>query len=97
MATMNISLPDSMKAFIEEQADKAGFSTVSEYVRAIIREVQVRELHRQVVRGKLLEAIQDGPSTPMTKEDWEGIRREVHKRHAEREGGANGRRRTERS
>jgi len=83
MATMNISLPDSMKAFIEEQADKAGFGTVSEYMRAIIREVQERELHRQEVRGKLLEAVQSGPSTPMTKEDWEGIRREVHKANSE--------------
>jgi antitoxin ParD1/3/4 len=96
MATMNISLPDSMKAFIEEQAGKAGFGTVSEYMRAIIREVQERELHRQEVRGKLLEAVQSGPAVPMTGEDWEGIRREVHKRHAERQGGANGRKGTER-
>jgi antitoxin ParD1/3/4 len=92
MATMNISLPDSMKAFIEEQAAKAGFGTISEYMRAVIREVQEREKHRQEVRGKLLEAMHSEPATPMTKEDWEGIRREVHDRHAERQGKAHGRR-----
>ena len=91
MATMNISLPESMKAFIEEQAAKTGFGTVSEYMRTIIREVQEQERHRQEVRDKLLEAVRSSPSTPMTTEDWDGIRREVHKRHAERRGGANGR------
>src|ERR1700757_4011163 len=91
MATMNISLPDSMKAFIEEQAARAGFGTVSEYMRVIIREIQERELHRQEVRGKLLDAVRGGPSTPMTKEDWDGISQEVHKRHAERQGRTHGR------
>ena len=87
MATMNIPLPDSMKAFIEEQAAKEGFGTVSEDMRAIIREVQERELYQQEIRGKLLEAVRSGSATPMTEEDWESIRRGVHERHAERQGG----------
>ena len=33
MATMNISLPDDMKAFIEAEAAQQGFGTVSEYMR----------------------------------------------------------------
>jgi antitoxin ParD1/3/4 len=88
---MNISLPDSMKAFVEEQAAKTGFDTVSEYLRFLIREVQERETQRQEIRGKLLEAVQSGPATPLTKQDWEGIRREVHRRHAERQGNTDGR------
>src|SRR5262249_22725439 len=47
MATMNISLPDSMKAFIEEQAARKGFGPVSEYVRSVIREVQERQAERE--------------------------------------------------
>jgi Arc/MetJ-type ribon-helix-helix transcriptional regulator len=35
MATMNISLPESMKEFIEKQSAIKGFRTVSEYVRSI--------------------------------------------------------------
>ena len=40
MEMMNISLPDDMKAFVEDQATLKGFGTLSEYIRAIIREVQ---------------------------------------------------------
>ena len=43
MATMNISLPDPMKEFVEAQAQKEGFGSVSEYLRAMIREVQKRQ------------------------------------------------------
>ena len=40
MMTMNISLPDEMKAFIEAQVAKEGYASVSEYLRAVIRDVQ---------------------------------------------------------
>jgi antitoxin ParD1/3/4 len=95
MATMNISLPDSMKAFIEEQAAKAGFGTVSEYMRAMIREVQERQSRRERVDRLLLEGLDSGPATPITRSDWDAIRREVHKRHAERQGRTNARKETD--
>ncbi len=75
MATMNISLPDAMKAFVEEQAAKEGFVSVSEYLRSLIRETQSRQAKREV-EAKLIEAIEDGPSSPMTRDDWEAIERE---------------------
>ena len=37
MQTMNISLPDPMKHFVEEQVSMGGYSSVSEYVRELIR------------------------------------------------------------
>ena len=40
--TMNISLPESMKAFIDERLDREGYGTVSEYVRELIRADQKR-------------------------------------------------------
>ena len=42
MATMNISLPDLMKAFAEAQARDGRFSNVSDYVRDLIRRDQGR-------------------------------------------------------
>lgn len=84
MATMNISLPDEMKAFVEEQARAKGFGTVSEYVRSLLRAVQEEERYREAVRGKLLEAIEGGPATSMTSSDWDDIRREVERRHEAR-------------
>ena len=48
MATMNISIPDEMKAFVAEQAAKSGFGTVSEYMRVLIRGVQERQAEAQM-------------------------------------------------
>ena len=42
MSTMNISLPDSLKAFVDEQVSQRGFSTSSEYMRELIRKDQER-------------------------------------------------------
>lgn len=48
---MNISLPDAMKAFVDEQVAGRGYGTSSEYVRDLIR----RDQDRQRLRGLLLE------------------------------------------
>jgi antitoxin ParD1/3/4 len=66
MATMNISLPDDMKAFVEDEAAKKGFGTVSEYVRAIIRDVQERQVERERLDAFLIEGLDSGPATPLT-------------------------------
>jgi antitoxin ParD1/3/4 len=51
MGTMNISLPDSLKAFVEAEVARGGYSTSSEYVRELIR----RELDRARLRALVLE------------------------------------------
>ena len=70
MTTMNISLPEEMKAFIEAQMAQEGFATASEYLRSLIREAQKRRA-RQDLEAKFREALESGPATPMTREDWE--------------------------
>jgi antitoxin ParD1/3/4 len=40
MTTLNISLSEHLKAFVEDQVSCGGFSTASEYVRSLIREAQ---------------------------------------------------------
>ena len=42
MSTMNISLPESLKAFVDEQVSLGGYGTSSEYVRELIRKDQDR-------------------------------------------------------
>jgi antitoxin ParD1/3/4 len=59
MGTMNISLPDSLKEFVEEQVAARGYSTSSEYVRELIR----REQDRAELRSLLLEGANSSPST----------------------------------
>ena len=52
MGTMNISLPDGMKSFVDEQVAERGYGTSSEYVRDLIRREQDRlELRRLVLEG----------------------------------------------
>lgn len=81
MATMNVSLPDEMKAFVEAQAAKEGFGTTSEYLRSVIREVQKRQAAKQAIEAKLREALESGPAEPMTREDWDELERKVWERH----------------
>ncbi len=40
--TMNVSLPDTMKSFVEERLVNDGYGTVSEYIRELIRADQKR-------------------------------------------------------
>ncbi len=56
MSTMNISLPDSLKHFVDQQVTDRGYGTSSEYVRELIR----RDQDRQLLRRLLLE----GASSP---------------------------------
>jgi len=54
MGTMNISLPDSLKSFIDEQVSQGGYGTSSEYVRELIRKEAERvHLRRLLLQGGL--------------------------------------------
>lgn len=79
MTTMNISLPDEMKAFVEAQMARGGYASASEYLRALIRDDQRRQA-RRALETKLAEAIESGPAAPMTSEDWERLERNVRDR-----------------
>ena len=80
---MNISLPPTLKDWVDEQVSRRGFGTASEFVRQMLREEQQREL-RQRIDTALIEGIESGPSTPMTPQDWDDIRREGRRRLAKR-------------
>lgn len=60
MATMNVSLPDSLKDFVDRQVAEHGYGTSSEYVRELLR----REQQRQALRTMLLE----GAASPVVQE-----------------------------
>jgi antitoxin ParD1/3/4 len=59
MATMNISLPESLKSFVDDQVTERGYGTSSEYVRELIR----RDQDRMQLRGLLLAGAVSEPST----------------------------------
>jgi antitoxin ParD1/3/4 len=78
MQTMNISLPDQLKEFVDEQVDSGRYSTVSEYVRDLIRIDEKRKMQEKL-ELLLMEGIQSSEPTEMTRQDWDEIRREALK------------------
>ena len=60
MSTMNISLPEQLKNFVDEHVAMAGYGTSSEYVRELIR----RDQDRLYLRSLIIE----GAKSPVTAE-----------------------------
>ncbi len=75
MATMNISLPDSLKTFVDDQVAQRGFGTSSEYVRELIR----RDQERLQLRGLLLDGAKSRPAEPADKAYFGRLRTGVRK------------------
>lgn len=76
MSTMNISLPDSLKSFVDDQVASRGYGTSSEYVRDLIRKDQ----DRQQLRALLLEGAASAPTAPATTAYFDGLRDRVRQR-----------------
>jgi len=77
MGTMNISLPDALKSFVDEQVAARGYGTSSEYMRELIRKDQ----DRQRLHGLLLEGAASAPASPADKAFFAGLRKRARRRH----------------
>lgn len=62
MATMNISLPDALKAWAEGRAETGRYSNTSDYVRDLIRRDQERAAKITEMQGLVREALDSGVS-----------------------------------
>ncbi|KEO52457.1 hypothetical protein SMB34_07400 [Thalassospira permensis NBRC 106175] len=60
MATMNVSLPDLMKDWVEAQAETGKYSNASDYVRDLIRRDQERAEKRALMQKMIREGIESG-------------------------------------
>ena len=76
MTTVNISLPQTLKQYIEEKVAGGRYSSASEFVRELLRDSQERE-SRNRLETLIREGLESGPPSPMTNEDWEDVHREV--------------------
>ncbi|MEO8921762.1 MAG: type II toxin-antitoxin system ParD family antitoxin [Caldimonas sp.] len=75
MQSMNISLPDPLKQFVDGQIAQGRYSSVSEYVRELIRADEKRKAEEQL-EARLLEGL-NGPETELAAADWRDIRKEA--------------------
>lgn len=73
MSTMNISLPETLKSFVDEQVSQRGYGTSSEYVRELIR----RDQDRLQLRNLLLAGASSAPTAPVNETYFEGLRERV--------------------
>lgn len=76
MSTMNISLPESLKSFVDEQVSSRGYGTSSEYVRELIRKDQ----DRQRLRSLLFEGASSQPGATADGVYFEALREQVRQR-----------------
>ena len=72
---MNISLPDTLKSFVDEQVSQRGYGTCSEYVRELIRKDQ----DRLQLRGLLLAGAASNPTAPVDASYFDELRDRVHR------------------
>ena len=75
MQSMNISLPDTLKQYVDGQISTGRYSSASEYVRELIRADEKRKAEEQL-EAKLLEGLNSAESA-LTPADWSAIRREA--------------------
>ncbi len=79
MTTLNISLPESMRAFINEQVAKGGYSTASEYISHLIRQDQKRA-EQIKLEAMVLEGLDSGEPIEVTDKWWKNKTTELVER-----------------
>jgi antitoxin ParD1/3/4 len=73
MTSINISLPDTMRAYVEEQVVQGGYETMSEYFRDLVRQDRRRKA-KEKLEAMLLEGLNSGDGVEVTPEFWQQIR-----------------------
>ncbi len=79
MKTMNVSLPEPMRDYIEQQVKTGGYGSVSEYIRDLIRQDQKRKAQEHL-ENLLLQGLDSGEATNMSDRDWAEIRQAVREK-----------------
>ena len=73
MGTMNISLPDTMKAYVDQRVSQDGYSTSSEYVRELIR----RDKDRSQLRAMMLVGLESPVTGEADAVYFQSLRKQV--------------------
>ena len=70
---MNVSLPDTLKAFVDDQVAARGYGSPSDYVRELNRRGQ----DRQSLRDTLLEGAASPPAVTADADFFDGVRQRI--------------------
>ncbi|MFN0105876.1 MAG: type II toxin-antitoxin system ParD family antitoxin [Bryobacteraceae bacterium] len=86
MQTMNISLPEPLKEFVDDQVGSGRYSDEHEYVRELIRQDQVRWAEEHV-EALIKEGLESSEPSDFTADDWKRIRAEGMRQYLAKQGG----------
>jgi antitoxin ParD1/3/4 len=78
--SMNVSLPKTLRSFVDERVSGSSYTSASEYVRELIRKDRENRATHDRVEELLLEGFASGPASEWTAADWASIRERVTKR-----------------
>jgi antitoxin ParD1/3/4 len=73
MTTVTISLPESLKEFIDAEVQTKGYGNVSEYVRGLLRAAQAKDADARL-EALLLEGLASGRDLSLTKDFWRELK-----------------------
>ena len=83
---MTISIPDSVKELVDQEVASGAFPSAEDYIRALV-EADQKQKAQERFEALIMEGL-DSPSSEMTAQDWEDIRREglarLHSRRIQR-------------
>lgn len=73
MTTVTISLPESLKEFIDAEVQTKGYGNVSEYVRGLLRAAQAKDADARL-EALLLEGLASGKDIALTQDFWQELK-----------------------
>jgi len=78
--SLNVSLPESLKAFVEEQVARGGYASASEFIRQLLREASESRARRDQLERLLAEGLESGDSLEVSADYWARKRKALGKR-----------------
>lgn len=78
MVTMNISLPDPMKSWVEEQAKAGRYANSSDYVRDLIRRDRARSQAIAEIQAAVDTGLNSGAAAPLDRQAFKARMRAQH-------------------
>ncbi len=73
MTTVTISMPESLKQFLDHEVETKGYGNVSEYMRGLLRQAQAKDADARL-EALLLEGLASGEDVPLAPTFWRELK-----------------------
>ena len=74
MSTITVELPDHLMSHVDQSVQRAGFTSASEYIVALIKAASEKQGE---IEQALMAGIARGPAEPWTDDEWQAIKSRV--------------------